>query len=110
MSMFNDIVWVEKGNAEKCKSNACEVANYARRFLRGHWSLLGPGSEKKWCGTYSNKPDDVWDTTAEDMMLEVAESIHPYSVLPASLKGWNYEAKEEARRLFISTVASKTLS
>ena len=36
--MFNDIVWGAKGNEETCKSNACEVANYARRFLRGHWS------------------------------------------------------------------------
>ena len=42
MSMFNDILWAEKENAEKCQSNAHEVANYARRFLRdiGHsWDL-----------------------------------------------------------------------
>ena len=28
-----------KRNEEKCKSNACEVANYARRFPRGDWSF-----------------------------------------------------------------------
>ena len=44
-----------KRNEEKCKSNACEVANYARRFPRGDWSFLGPGSEKKWYGTFSEK-------------------------------------------------------
>ena len=52
----------EKGNAEKCEVN---------------WSFLGLGSEKKWYGTYSDKPDGVWDKTAEDMMLELAETIHP---------------------------------
>ena len=40
-SMFNDIVCGEKGNAEKCEVN---------------WSFLGLGSEKKWYGTYSDKP------------------------------------------------------
>ena len=75
--MYNDIVWGEKGNEETCKSDAHEVAGYARRFLRGHWSFLGPGSENKWYGTYSDKPDGVWDKSAEDMMLEFAETIHP---------------------------------
>ena len=54
MSMFNDIVWEKKGMKKNVKSNACEVANYARRFPRGHWSFLGPGSEKKWYGTFSD--------------------------------------------------------
>ena len=65
MSTFNDIVWEEKENAETCKSNSHEVANYALRFSRGHWSFLGPGSEKKRHGTYSDKPDGVWDKKAE---------------------------------------------
>ena len=59
MSMFNEIVWREQGNAEKCENHSREVANYARRFPRGHWSFLGPGSEKKWYGTYSDNPDGV---------------------------------------------------
>ena len=46
MSMFTDILWGEKGNEEKWKSIAHEVADYARRFPRGQWSFLGPGSEK----------------------------------------------------------------
>ena len=77
MSMLNDIVGREKGNAKKCENNSRAVANYARRFLRTHWSFLGPGSEKKWYGTYFDKPDGVWDKTAEDMMLEFSETIHP---------------------------------
>ena len=29
--------------------------------LLGRWSFLGLGSEKKWYGTYSDKPDGDWD-------------------------------------------------
>ena len=48
MSMFNDIEW--KKNDENCISNAENVMNYAKRFLPGHWTFLGPGSEKRWYG------------------------------------------------------------
>ena len=44
------------------------VEEYARRFPRGHWSFLGPGSEKKWYATYNSKPNGCWDRTAETMM------------------------------------------
>ena len=49
-SMYNDIVW------ERTRKHVT-VANYARRFLLGRWSFWGLGSEKKWYGTYSDKPD-----------------------------------------------------
>ena len=39
-----------------CENNSVTVANYARRFPRGRWLFLGLGSEKKWYGTYSDKP------------------------------------------------------
>ena len=78
MSMFSATLYGEKkGNAEKCDKNSRAVANCARRFPRGHWSFLGLGSEKKWYGTCSDEPDGVWDKTAEDMMLNFAESGHP---------------------------------
>ena len=65
--------------AETCQSNAQEVADcYARRFSCGRWSFLGPGSEKKWYETCSDKPDGNWDRTAEMMMLQFnTESGHP---------------------------------
>ena len=47
MSMYNDIVWRERGNTEKCIMNSVTVANSARRFLLGRCSFWGPGSEKK---------------------------------------------------------------
>ena len=77
MSMFNDIAWGEKGNDGLCVKKSKTVAEYAERFPRGHWSFLGPGSEKKWNGTYSNKPDGSWDRIAEQMLLNFSGSRHP---------------------------------
>ena len=31
-----------------------KVKNYGMRFSQGHWRFLGPGSEKKWCGSSSH--------------------------------------------------------
>ena len=50
-----------------------QVANYARKFPRGHWSFLEPG----WYGTYTDKLDESWDQTAENMMKNFSESGHP---------------------------------
>ena len=48
----------------------------ARRFGVGQWSFIGPGSEKKWYSS-ENSPQGAWDTIAEQMLLEFAESGHP---------------------------------
>ena len=61
--MYNDIVWRERGNREHCIANSVNVAEL--------------GSEKKGSGTPVNKPDGEWDKTAEDTMLNFAESGHP---------------------------------
>ena len=45
MSMFNDTEWTRRGNSEQCISNSEQVKEYAKRFSRGHWTFLGPGSE-----------------------------------------------------------------
>ena len=76
MSMYNDIDWGKRGNTEKCSTNSVTVANYARRFPLGRLSFLGIGSENKWYGTYSDKPDGKWDKTAERMMVNFAECGH----------------------------------
>ena len=60
MSMYNDIEWKAKGNKEQCDYNSQTVANYARKFPRGHWSFMEPGSEEKKYGTYTDKPDIEW--------------------------------------------------
>ena len=45
ISMYNDIAWQAKGNKGQCEYNSQAVAKYARKFPRGHWFFLGPGSE-----------------------------------------------------------------
>ena len=77
MSMFNDISWGSKDNKIDCESNAQLVSLYTRRFGAGQWSLLGPGSEKKWYSISADSPQGEWDNMAEKMMLEFAESGHP---------------------------------
>ena len=56
MSMFNDIKWETKDNEQECIANATLVSVFARRFPPGRWSLLGPGSEKKWYSTHGSRP------------------------------------------------------
>ena len=77
MSMFNDISWGSKDNERECESNAQLVSLYAKRFGIGHWSFLGPGSEKKWYSISADSPQGEWDRIAEKMVLEFGESKHP---------------------------------
>ena len=48
MSMFNDISCGSNYNEKECLANAKLVSLYAKRFGKGQWSFIGPGSEKKW--------------------------------------------------------------
>ena len=77
MSMFNDISCGSKDNATECLANAKLVSLYAKRFGKGQWSFLGPGSEKKWYSISQDSLQGEWDKMAEKMMLEFGESEHP---------------------------------
>ena len=46
MSMFNDISCGSRDNEKECMSNANLVSLYAKRFGKGQWSFIGPGSRK----------------------------------------------------------------
>ena len=117
MSMYNDIVWGERGNTEKCVMNSVTVANYARRFLLGRWSLLGLGSEKKY-ETCSDKPDGDWDETAARVMLNFAESGHTRIRATSALergilrsrdkgkKSIHFNGSEETIELILRTITS----
>ena len=61
MSLFNDIV--SRKNDENCITNAEQVKKYAMKFLPGHWTFLGPGSEEKWGGD-SHDHKGQWNCTA----------------------------------------------
>ena len=77
MSMFNDISCGSQENEQKCLANAKLVSLYAKRFGKGQWSIMGPGSEKKWYCISEDSPKGVWDNMAGRMLLEFAESGCP---------------------------------
>ena len=104
MSMYNDIVWGEKGNKEVRIANSENVAEYPRRFVHGHWSILGPGSEKKRYGTQTYKPNGEWDRVVEDLLINVSESGIPYSVDPLLWNEQLRKVKEKENCLYISVV------
>ena len=77
MSMFNDIFCGSKDNEKECLVNTKLVSLYAKRFGKGQWSFIGPGSEKKWYCISEDSPQGVWDNIAERMMVGFAESGCP---------------------------------
>ena len=77
MSMFNDISCGSKDNEKECLANAKLVSLYAKRFGKGQWSFIGPGSEKKWYCISEYSPQGESDKMAERMLLEFAESNCP---------------------------------
>ena len=77
MSMFNDISCDRKGSIEECLAYARVVKVLAKKFGIGQWSVIGPGSEKKWYSAEENSPQGAWDHIADEMLLEFAESGHP---------------------------------
>ena len=86
----------QKEETEKiCIANALRIPEYARRFTRGRWSFLVPGSERKWYGTHVTKPDGEWSKTAEDMMLNFAESGHPKVRASSALERGELKSKGE---------------
>ena len=84
MSLFHYILWDSKPTDDICGNNSKTITEYAERFPCGHWSFLGPGSEKNWYGTYDRKPDGSWDRTAQRMLPNFTETEHPVFVEPVS--------------------------
>ena len=78
LSMFNDISCGSRDNEKEYLSNAQLVSQNAKRFGTRQWSFIGPRSEKKWYSISENSPQGEWDKMAERMMLEFAESGHPF--------------------------------
>ena len=75
-SMFNDIFCDSYDNKDECLRNANIVKTFVGRFGIGQWSLIGPGSDKKWYPS-ENSPQGARDHIVEEMLLHFAESGHP---------------------------------
>ena len=76
MSMFNDIDWTRKGNDGSRISNSEKVKENAKRFSHGHWTLFGPGDDKKWYGTLSYTLEGKWDSEATQMVERFKDTGH----------------------------------
>ena len=66
-----------RDNKKECLSNANLVSLFAKRFGKGQWTFIGPGSEKKWYSMSEDSPQGEWDHMAERMLVELAESGCP---------------------------------
>ena len=60
-----------------CISNSEKDKEYAKRFLQGHWTFLGPGEEKKWYGALPCTFGGKWDSTANQMVEGFKDTGHP---------------------------------
>ena len=110
MSMFNDIKWEAKGNNELCVNNSKTKKEYAERFPRGHWSFLGPGSEKKWYGTYDGIPSGYWSRTAEKLLLNFAGSGHPIFRSTSALERGKLRSKGRRKTTIHFTLLKMVMS
>ena len=93
VSMFNDISCGSKDNEKECLANAKLVSLYAKRFGKGQWSFIGPGSEKKWYCISEDSPQGVWENMAERLLLEFAESASPIFRATSPLSRGRLESK-----------------
>ena len=92
-SMFNDIFCGTKDNEKECLANAKRVSLYARRFAKGQWSFIGPGSEKKWYCISEDSPQGVRDKIAERVLVEFAESGCPIFRATTPLSRGQFKSK-----------------
>ena len=80
-----------KGNTERCEYNSQTVANYARRFSRGHWSFLGLRSEKTWYGTYTDK--QIWR-----IMESISREYHPICRASSAFESGEWRSKGHGKK------------
>ena len=97
MSKFNDISCGSRDNEKECMSNANLVSQNAKRFGKGQWTFIGPGSEKQWYSISEDSPQGEWDKMAERMMLEFAESGHPNFRVTSPLSRGRLKSKSHGK-------------
>ena len=91
------------GENEETQKNAVWILLQLRMVLAdscwdvGHF--WGRGSEKKWYGTHSDKPDGSWDRMAEEMMLNFAESGHPIFRATGAKEKWRIKKQRQGKEV-----------
>ena len=98
MSIFNDIVWDANRNKEQCAHNSPTVAKICSKIPSRSLVMLGPGSEKKWYGTYTDKPDGSWDEIAENMMTNFSDFGHPIFRASGAFERGQWRSKGDGKK------------
>ena len=90
--------WMERKRERRTVD--CEFQNCGRLFekIRARTLVVSwPGSEKKWYGTHTYKPNGKWDPVAEDMMLNFSERGHTVFRASSALERGNLKCKGEGK-------------
>ena len=93
VSMFNDISCGTKDNEKECLANARLVSLYARRFGKGQWSFIGPGSVKKWYSVKEDSPQGIWDIWRKRCFWNLLRADVQFSVQRLHCPGVNSKSK-----------------
>ena len=102
MSVFNDISCGTKDNERECLANAEVVSIYAKKFGIGHWSVIGPGSEKKWYSMEEDSPQGICGTISRKRCCWNLPKAHvQFSVRRLHCPEVNSEAKDMENCRFI---------
>ena len=97
MPMYNDIAWQEKGNTERCEYNSQTVANYARKFPRGHWSSCGLDQKRNGAEPTLTNPTDH-GTKLQNVMANFSESGHPIFRASSASERGELRSKEHGKK------------
>ena len=98
-----------QGTIERCEHNPQLVSNYARKIPRGRWSFLGPGSEKKWYGTYTDRPGGSWDLFAAQMMANFSGSGHPIFRASSAFERGELRSKEGRKKTMLFNCSDENI-
>ena len=63
-------------------SRTMRQSRVTRKILPGHWTFLGPGSEKRW---YGDSQGGQWDRTANKKVQHFKETCHPIFISTSGL-------------------------
>ena len=75
----------------------------------GCWSYLGRGCEKKWYGTHVNKPNGEWNRVAEILMINFAESGHPFFQATCPLERGELKSKGGGKKTIHNNGSEETV-
>ena len=110
VSMYNDLMWRERGNTQTCETNSATVADYARRSPLGHRSFFGTWIREEMTRDILINQTENGDKTAERMMLNFAESCHPIFRARSVLERGDLRSKKRVRNLFTSSKVNRPLN